>query len=100
MFRAFAPIIRSTRPRLAANGILSYLQMGGGVKSRRVGRVCGADASINHICCITLVSFINFHYNDARSHNPQIRMNLILDVSVRMYFSYRMLEKLAVENIF
>jgi hypothetical protein len=44
MFRAFAPIIRSTRPRLAAKGILSYLQMGGGggVKSRRVGRVCGA----------------------------------------------------------
>jgi hypothetical protein len=41
----FAPIIRSTRPRLAANGILCYLQMGGGVKSRRVGRVCGADVT-------------------------------------------------------
>jgi hypothetical protein len=44
MFWAFAPTIRSTRPRLAAKGILSYLQMGGGVKSRRVGRVCGASA--------------------------------------------------------
>jgi hypothetical protein len=44
MFRAFAPIIRSTKLRLAAYGILSYLQLGGGVKSRRVSRVCGADA--------------------------------------------------------
>jgi hypothetical protein len=45
MFRAFAPIIRSTRLRLAAYGILSYLQTGGGVNSRRVGRVCGADVT-------------------------------------------------------
>jgi hypothetical protein len=44
MFRAFTPIIRSTRPRLEAYVILSYLQMGGGVKGRRVGRVCGAAA--------------------------------------------------------
>jgi hypothetical protein len=42
MFRAFAPIIRSTRPRLAANGILSYLQKGVGVKSRHIGNVCDA----------------------------------------------------------
>jgi hypothetical protein len=39
MFRAFALIIRSTRPRLAAYCIQSYLQMGGGVKSRHLGRV-------------------------------------------------------------
>jgi hypothetical protein len=45
MFRAFAPIIRSTRPRLAAYGTLKLLYMGGGVKSRRVGRVCGADVA-------------------------------------------------------
>jgi hypothetical protein len=55
MFRAFAPIIRSTRLRLAAYGILSYLPLGGGVKRRRASRVCGADVTtrvetpINHI---------------------------------------------------
>jgi hypothetical protein len=52
MFRAFTPIIRITRFRLAAYGILSYLQLGGGGKSSSASRLCGADAPHKRLACL------------------------------------------------
>jgi hypothetical protein len=70
MFRAFAPIIGSTRLRLAEYSILSYLRLGGGVESRCTSRVYGAGAKKKKcqyitFCYIKLVSSTNFHGKDA-----------------------------------
>jgi hypothetical protein len=60
--------------------------MGGGVKSRRVGRVCGADVTVRlsravtHISCIKLVSFNNcqdIQIQDIKPLKTSINLNHI-----------------------
>jgi hypothetical protein len=61
MFRTFVPTIRSTRLRLAANDIVIYLQMGGGVKITVVQVVCAVHPHVASSWYHSLIVMVKMH---------------------------------------
>jgi len=52
--------------------------MGGGLESRCVGRVYGADGAVRRHRVTSSWHFTLFHEEDARSNNPQEIVTLVL----------------------